>query len=81
MESVNKIIESCHTCLRYRTPHQKPIISMPTAYAFSESVYLDSKVLDGVYLLVFVDLYTRFSGETIVANKKTVSIINVLVAG
>ena len=53
MKCVDIITESCHTCLRYRKPHPKPVVSMLMAYAFNENVRMNLKVMDGVYLLVF----------------------------
>jgi len=49
LRAVEEVSRSCQTCMRYRKPHSKPIVSMPMSQTFNETVSMDLKMFDGVY--------------------------------
>ena len=69
------ISASCIYCLQYKKAPPRPIVSMPLAQTFNETVSMDLKMWGKYIFLVMVDLATRFCCATVVSNKLPSTII------
>lgn len=74
-KTIKEVSESCTTCIKFKRPEPRPVVSMPLASKFNEMVSLDLKVYDGVYFLVMVDVATRFCSSCVITNKCPKTII------
>lgn len=72
---INEISQKCEVCLKYRKPSARPVVSLPLASVFNETVAMDLKVWGNIHFLVMVDLATRFCTATVVNDKKATTII------
>ena len=73
---IKEINSNCEVCLKFKRPRPRPIVSLPMASVFNDTVSMDLKIWGNVYFLVLVDLATRFCAATVVRNKSPVSIIS-----
>ena len=75
-EQVKSISENCNICCKLKKPTPRPIVSIPLAYKFNETISVDLKVCKvNLYFLVIVDIATRYCGAIVHAfiekdNKK-----------
>ena len=60
LEAVDKVTESCKICIKFKRARPRPVVSMPLASTFNETVYKNFEIFQGVYFLVIVDLATRY---------------------
>ena len=65
----------CITCTKFKKPSSRPVVCLPMAKEFNETVSMDLKVWKQCYFLVIVDLATRFCTATVVNNKQPSTII------
>ena len=75
---IDSLAKSCETCLRYKIPESKPIVCMPIATTFNDTVSMDLKVYDekkGIYLQHMIDTFTRFSMVKVIRSKNKEVII------
>ena len=77
---IEKISSECDICRRYKKPPNKPIVSMPLAKDFNETVAMDIKtlqIIDGrnVNIQHMIDHRSRFSTATVVKNKDKETIV------
>lgn len=79
-KAVDRVTENCDTCRRFKKPRSRPIVSMPLASSFNETVAMDLKSFNGVYFLVLVDVATRYCIATVIRNKAAETIIKALFA-
>ena len=56
MKAVDEVTRFRQICSWYKKPNAKPIISMPRAQSFNETVSMVLKVYNVVYFLVLVNL-------------------------
>ena len=65
------VSESCDTCKRYQRRKLKPIVSIPLASEFNETVEMDLITYEqGVWVLHLIDLFSRYSAACVVRSKK-----------
>ena len=77
--SIDRISNSCDTCIRYKKQRPRPVVAMSMARVFNETVAMDLKIWrDGLYFLVIIDLATRFCTASVIANKKAETIVEKL---
>ena len=69
------ISQQCVYCLQYKRVPPRPIVSMPLANTFNETVSMDLKMWRKYTFLVIVDVATRFCTATVVSNKLPSTII------
>ena len=74
-KEIHSVSANCEACVRYKRPSPRPIVSIPLANKFNESVAMDLKVWEGKYLLVMVDLATRYCAAAVVHDKQAKTII------
>ena len=74
-EEVVKVTDSCDICCKYKKPVPRPIVSIPLATKFNETISMDLKVYGKCYFLVIVDVATRYCAATVINNKHAYTII------
>ena len=74
-KEINFISQQCIYCLQYRRAPPRPVVSMPLANKFNETVSMDLKMWCNSIFLVMVDTATRFCTATVVSNKSPSTII------
>jgi hypothetical protein len=75
MEEVKEVCKSCKTCQIYKKPPARPVVALPTATRFKETVALDLKFYDGNILLHLIDHATRLSIAAVIPNKRPDTIV------
>ena len=75
---VNQISETCDICQKFKRSPSKPVVSMPMAREFNETVAMDLKEWKKgeVYILHLIDMATRFSRSAVIYNKNKKTIID-----
>ena len=77
-KEIDSISESCETCVRFKQPELRPIVCMPTAKQFNDTVSMDLKIHnanEGIYFQHLIDHHTRFSSAKVVYSKDKEEII------
>ena len=77
---INKLYESCPTCIQFTKSKPRPRVSPPLATRFNQTVSVDLKVWPkyNVVILYIVDNFSRFIQGHIIPDKKPESVIKVL---
>ena len=63
------ITEECETCKRFKRPPARPVVSLPLATTFNDTVAMDIKFYHGTPLLHLIDCCTRFSMTAALTSK------------
>ena len=74
-KEIINISQQCIYCLQYKRAPPRPVVSMPMATMFNETVSMDLKVWNKYTFLVMVDMATRFCTATVISNKLPSTII------
>ena len=74
-KEIYSISQQCIYCLQHKRVPPRPVVSMPLANSFNESVSMDLKMWGKYTFLVIVNMATRFCTATIVSNKLPSTII------
>ena len=70
------IVKNCETCIRYSKPKRKPVVGLPMASTYNETIAVDLHELEpGVWYLHAIDQFTRFSAGSIITTKKPREIV------
>ena len=80
---LNKLYESCLTCLKHHKAHVKPKVGLSLATDFNQTLCLDLKIWPKKNAIIFyiIDAYTRFSQAHLIPDKKAESILQALLDG
>ena len=70
VEEIRKVSNSCTVCQEYKKPPPRPIVSLPMATRFGETVAMDLKQFGNVHLLHMIDMATRLSAGAVIHSKK-----------
>ncbi len=75
-DAIKSVTDHCDVCIRNRKPHLRPVVGMPLATQFNETVAMDlkSRGPDG-YILHLIDHLTRYSAACLIRDKKKGTII------
>ena len=74
-KEINTISQECNVCKMYKRPPPRPIVGLPTATKFQDTVALDLKFYNGKILLHLIDHATRLSGASVIPNKNPETIV------
>ena len=75
-EAVDHVYNTCKICLEFSKPSPRPVVGLPHASTFNETVALDLKFYEGKIILHCIDHLTRFSTAIVVKNKEPREIIS-----
>ena len=71
LDLLRSVCENCEICITNKRPSPKPVVGLPLATEFNETVAVDLHELDhNVWYLHIIDEFTRFSAGSIVRTKK-----------
>ena len=74
-KAIDKVSTECDTCTRFKKPLPRPIVSLPLATKFNETVAMDLKMWHGLYFLVIVDVATRFCAGAVMKSKSADNVV------
>ena len=64
------VVEKCEICAKHSRPSSKPVVGLPLATEYNETVAVDLHELEhGVWYLHIIDEFTRFSAGSITWTK------------
>ena len=72
---VGELSKSCKICKEFSKPSPTPIVGLPHAVNFNETVALDLKFFNGHIILHLIDHLTRFSSAVICKSKEPSEIL------
>ena len=78
---VEKIYQDCEAWLMSNKSKPRPVVGLPMARVFNETVAMDLKCYDfnkNVWLLHLIDHATRFSASCVLNSKKKELIIKII---
>lgn len=75
LDAVDSVTSKCDICLRFKRAKPRPVVSLPLASSFNETVAMDLEFTEGHIFLVMVDLATRYCLAAIVKDKSADSIV------
>ena len=83
MKHVSKIVkmvsEDCDICKRYKRRQLRPVVSIPLASEFNQTVAMDLITYEqGVWILHLVDLFSRYSAACVRRSKKQEVIVDAI---
>ena len=74
-KEIRSVTDGCEICIRFRRNPSRPVVALPMASKFNEAIAIDLKSYEGRYFLVVIDLFTRFCGAIVLANKMSPTVI------
>ena len=77
-EEIRRVTENCQICKIYKKPPPRPIVSLPMATQFQETVAMDLKYSKDRLLIHLIDLATRLSASAVIPNNNKDTIIKKL---
>ena len=74
-EEIKRVTNECDTCKIYKKPPPRPVVGLPMATEFQETIAMDLKSYNGKLLIHIIDLCTRLSASSVIPNKNRETII------
>ena len=68
--------ENCKICREFKKPSPIPVVGLPHASHFNDTVALDLKFFQGKIILHLIDHLTRFSSAVVCKSKEPAEIIS-----
>ena len=72
---IKLVSEKCEVCIKFKRNPPRPVVSLPLASKFNDTIAIDLKSYERKYFLVAVDLLTRFCGAIVLCNKMSATVI------
>ena len=78
---LNKLYETCESCLSHKSSKAKHKVSPPMAHDFNETICMDLKIWHGTgkIILYTVDMFSRLTQAQVIRDKRPESVLKVLV--
>lgn len=76
--AIDDVSSSCEICRRYKQPPNRPVVSMPIAKDFNDTVAMDIKIFDqkrNIYFQHMIDHRTRFSNVALIRSKDKETVV------
>ena len=78
---IRNISAVCEICIRLKKAPPRPVVSLPMASHFNETIAMDLKFYEDIYFLVIVDLATRYCSASVIRDKRSSTIVkNVMIS-
>ena len=77
-DKIDEISRTCDVCIRHKRPESRPIVCMPIAKQFNNTVSMDLKCFDtnkGIYFQHMIDNRTRFSTAKVIRSKNKETLV------
>ena len=75
LQEVDSVSSNCNVCKEFRKPSPTPIMGLPHAESFNDTVALDLKFHEGHIILHVIDHLTRYSSATVCISKEPKTIV------
>ena len=75
VEEIKNVSSNCPTCKEYKKVPPRPVVGLPMATEFQETVAMDLKFYDSKILIHLVDYCTRLSASSFIPNKNSDTIL------
>ena len=75
-DEILRVSEACSICVRFKKPMSRPVVSMPMANSFNETLSMDLKIWDDKFFLVMIDVATRYCTAVVITNKQAKTIVS-----
>ena len=69
LKMLKTVEQNCETCAKFKKPPSKPIVTLPRAREFNESVAMDLKFINSKPVLHLIDHATRYSAAIPLGSK------------
>lgn len=72
IEAIKDVGSHCDTCKRYKKSNPRPVVSLPLASEFNDTIAMDLKTYrnNEIYFMHVIDHATRFSAASVIRSKK-----------
>ena len=77
-KAIDQLSDKCESCQKYKRNLSKPVVGLPMAKTFNETVAMDLKEFDhskGIWFLHLIDHFTRYSQSCVIRTKRKEEII------
>ena len=76
-KNLQDVVKSCVTCVKHKKGPPRPVVSLPWARSFNDTVAMDLKIFDNnsVIMLHMIDMFSRYSRAVIIPNKKSETVV------
>ena len=75
MEEINNVSSNCTTCKLYKKTPPRPVVGLPMATEFQETIAMDLKFYNDKILLHLVNHSARLSASSFIPNKNLDTIL------
>ena len=75
VEEIKNLSSNCPACKKYKKVPPRPVVGLPMATEFQETVAMDLKFYDSKILIHLVDYCTRLSASSFIPNKNSDTIL------
>ena len=76
IKEINDVSNECEICKRYKPAPRRPIVGLPLASKFNQTVCMDIKFINGQPVIHLIDALTRYSAAGVLYSKEPRGIIN-----
>ena len=75
-KALKEVVDNCETCMKYKKPPPRPVVGLPLADDFNQTVAMDLHELSGnLYYFHMIDEFSRFSAACIIKSKQASVIV------
>ena len=79
ISAINQVSSKCSICLKFQKAPNRPVVAMPIASKFNDVVSTDLKVWGSKYLLVLIDVATRYCISVVICNKNPSTVVSKII--
>ena len=79
LKGIEEVTDACKICKEFTKPSPTPVVGMPHAEHFNETVALDLKFFNGQIILHAIDHLTRYSAAVVCKSKEPKIIIKAII--
>ena len=76
---IDKLYEKCAICKQFSQANAKPVVALPMANQFNETIAIDLKAWKNIWILYMIDMFSRYTAATLVKRKKPEEIIEAII--
>lgn len=75
-KEIDEVTNKCSICMRFKQSPPRPVVDMPMATRFNETIAIDIKYYSGKPILYMIDSLTRFSASSVLTSNRSKSVID-----
>ena len=78
LDILSTIEENCQLCKSYTKTPPRPVVSLPMAHEFNETVAMDLKQWKGCWILHMIDIWASYTVSVFIKRKRPSDIIDAM---